>query len=327
MVGDHPILIIGAGIAGLSAAQRLSAANIPTIVLDKGRGVGGRMATRRAGEAVFDHGAQFFSAKTPDFQRFVNVAVEQGIAKEWWPAIADNKYPRWVGSQGMNAVPKLLAENCTVLKEKKVVKIEAEGDAWKVTTDDSDSYLASALLVTIPAPQALELLENNGIRFTDNPLTQINYHPCLAVLATLDVPSSIPAPGGLQINGAVVSWLADNFKKGISKHPSVTIHGSPEFSQKHLDSDLQAAGALMLEVMAEFIQPAKVLDWQIHRWRYSLAYERYPSTYFEAATVAPLLFGGDGFGMGNVEGAYVSGQEMAYSLIDRYPLPLFKVGS
>jgi predicted NAD/FAD-dependent oxidoreductase len=301
--------------AGLSAAQRLATSDIPTIVLDKGRGVGGRMATRRAGEAVFDHGAQFISAKTPDFQEFVNGAVKLGIAREWWPAIADNKHPRWVGSHGMNALPKLMAESCAVLKEKKVVKIQMVGDAWQVMTDDAGSFLASALLVTIPAPQALELLENSGIHFAENPLTQIKYHPCLALMATLDSPSSIPAPGGLQINGAVVSWLADNFKKGISKHPSVTIHGSPAFSQKHLDGDLQAAGNLMLEVMAEFIQPAKVMDWQIHRWRYSLAYERYPGPYFDATTAAPLLFGGDGFGMGNVEGAFVSGLAMADCLL------------
>ena len=37
MSKNHPILIIGAGIAGLAAAQRLAAANIPTIVLDKGK--------------------------------------------------------------------------------------------------------------------------------------------------------------------------------------------------------------------------------------------------------------------------------------------------
>jgi renalase len=222
----------------------------------------------------------------------------------------------------MNAVPKLLAKNCTVLKGKRVVKIEAVGDAWQVMTEDSDSFLASVLLVTIPAPQGLELLENSGIHFTENPLTQIKYHPCLALLATLDAPSSIPVPGGLQINGAVVSWLADNFKKGISKHPSVTIHGSPEFSQKHFDCDLQAAGALMLEVMAEFIHPAKVLDWQIHRWRYSLAYERFPAPYFEAKTTPPMLFGGDGFGIGNVEGAYLSGRAMADLLIERNTIAL-----
>lgn len=312
---ENPILIIGAGMAGLSAAQRLTAANLPTIVLDKGRGVGGRMATRRVGEASFDHGAQYFSAKTPDFELFVSDAVGQGIAHEWWPAIGDTKHPRWVGARGMNALPKLLAENCTVQKGKKAVKIEEAGGTWQVTTEDSETFAAAALIVTIPAPQALELLENSGLHLPENPLPQIKYHPCLALMASLDGPTNIPALGGLLANGPVVSWLADNYQKGISQAPSMTIHASPEFSQKHLDGDLQAAGSLMLEVVADLILPATVLDWQIHRWRYSLAYERYEAPYFEAQTKAPLLFGGDGFGMGNVEGAYLSGAAMADHLL------------
>lgn len=313
----NPVLIIGAGIAGLSAAQRLAAANISAIVLDKGRGLGGRMATRRAGETVFDHGAQFFSAKTPDFQEFVNGAVEQGAVKEWWPAIADTKHPRWVGASGMNAVPKLLAEKCTVLNGKKLVKIEANGDAWQVITDDSATYAASAVIVTIPAPQALELLANSGLHLPENPLHQIAYHPCLALLANLDSPSNIPAPGGLQLNHPVVNWLADNFQKGISKQPSITVHASPDFSRKHLDGDLLAAGQLMLEAVSEYLQPDTVVDWQMHRWRYSLAYERHPAPFYKAQTIAPLLFGGDGFGIGNVEGAFVSGLAMADYLLKK----------
>ncbi len=313
----NPVLIIGAGIAGLSAAQRLAAANIPAIVLDKGRGLGGRMATRRVGEAVFDHGAQFFSAKTPDFQEFVSGAVVQGTVKEWWPAITDTKHLRWVGTSGMNAVPKLLAEKCTVLNGKTLVKIEENGDTWQVITDDSATYAASALIVTIPAPQALELLARSGLHLPENPLHQIAYHPCLALLATLDSPSSIPPPGGLQLNHPIISWLADNQQKGISKLPSVTLHASPDFSRQHIDGDLLAAGQLMLEAVSEYLQPASVVDWQMHRWRYSLAYERYPAPFFNAQTTVPLLFGGDGFGIGNVEGAYLSGLAMAEELAVR----------
>lgn len=311
----NPILIIGAGIAGLSAAHRLAGAKVPVLLLDKGRGIGGRMATRRTGEATFDHGAQFFSAKTPDFQGFLETAAQVGVAREWWPNINDSQHPRWVGASGMNTVPKLLAGTSTVLTNKKVVKIEAVGDPWQVTTEDSGTFFASALIVTIPAPQALELLKNSSVYLPENPLSQIKYHPCLALLATLDGATSIPAPGGLQANRAVVSWLADNFQKGISKVPSVTIHASPEFSQKKIDGNLQSAAAMMFKAVADLIHPAQVVDWQMHRWRYSLAYERHPMPFFRANTDAPLLFGGDGFGMGNVEGAFVSGLAMANYLL------------
>ena len=56
---DHlDCIIIGAGIAGLLAATMLNRANMSVRILDKGRGLGGRMATRRQDGAVFDHGAQ-----------------------------------------------------------------------------------------------------------------------------------------------------------------------------------------------------------------------------------------------------------------------------
>ncbi len=320
MANHKQVIIIGAGMAGLSAARRLAAANIPVVVLDKGRGPGGRMATRRAGEATFDHGAQFFSAKTSDFQYFVEAAAAQGVVKEWWPGISDTRHPRWVGTAGMNGVPKMMAKNMTLLSGKRVVRFQAQSEGWLVTLDDGSSLEGSALLITVPAPQALELLENSQIHLADqglDGLRQIAYHPCLAVMATLDQPSGIPAPGGLQIADNAVSWLADNFQKGISKNPSVTIHASPEFSRIHLDGDLNEAGRLLLEAAAGYLQPASVLDWQIHRWRYSLAFQRHPSLFLQTETAFPLLFGGDGFGIGNVEGAYLSGLAMADQLAGR----------
>lgn len=323
MDNNHPVVIVGAGMAGLSAAQRLAAANIPVLLLDKGKGVGGRMATRRAGNATFDHGAQFFSSKTPDFQRFVKDALAKGVIKEWWPGIPDTHHPRWVGKAGMSAVPKLLAQNLNILNEKRVTQLQEQPDGWHVITDELDCYPASAVLITIPAPQALELLDKSAGHlpdFSHAPLHEIAYHPCMALLATLDRPSSVPSSGGLQIESGIVRWIADNYKKGVSEMPAITVHASPEFSRKHLQSDLDYAGELMLEAVTNFVQPAKVLDVQVHRWLYSLAYQRHPSPFWEPVEMPfPLLFGGDGFGSGNVEGAYLSGLAMADALLKHPP--------
>lgn len=318
-MSNLPVIIIGAGMAGLAAAQRLAAANIPALLLDKGRGVGGRMATRRAGEAVFDHGAQFFSAKTPGFQAWVTTARQAGVLKEWYPRSTGDQtpsHPRWIGAQGMNALPKMMAENCTVQKSVKVIRIAPRPGGWQISAEDETQYSARALLVTIPAPQALELLSNSGMDFPGMPLRQIAYHPCLALMATLDRPSAIPAPGGWAPENTPIAWLADNFQKGISPQPTLTIHATPAFSRLHLDGDLTAAGQLLLEAAAPWLGTARVLEWHIHRWRYSLAYERYAEPYWQAAAVSPLLFGGDGFGIGNIEGAFLSGWSMAERLLD-----------
>ena len=56
------IAIIGAGIAGLAAAQQLKQPDFGMTLIEKSRGVGGRMATRRINDLQYDHGAQYFSA-------------------------------------------------------------------------------------------------------------------------------------------------------------------------------------------------------------------------------------------------------------------------
>lgn len=73
------ILIIGAGMSGLTAASALQQAGREVIVVDKGRGVGGRMATRRIGAATFDHGAQFVTARTPRVAAAIQEWLKQGV--------------------------------------------------------------------------------------------------------------------------------------------------------------------------------------------------------------------------------------------------------
>ncbi|MCX7432565.1 MAG: FAD-dependent oxidoreductase, partial [Planctomycetia bacterium] len=73
---EPDVVIIGAGIAGLSAAGELVASGRRVLVLEKSRGVGGRMATRRVGEAVCDHGARFCTVRGPAFGGMVAAAHE-----------------------------------------------------------------------------------------------------------------------------------------------------------------------------------------------------------------------------------------------------------
>lgn len=77
------VAVVGAGVAGLTAARNLSASD-DVVVVDKGRGVGGRLATRRIGEATFDHGAQFITTHTPEFAEIVAGWERAGVARPWF---------------------------------------------------------------------------------------------------------------------------------------------------------------------------------------------------------------------------------------------------
>ena len=106
------ILIIGAGLAGLTAARVLGQLPEPpeVILVDKGRSVGGRLATRRMDGATLDHGAQFFTVRSEPFQAEVDRWIEAGVVEEWCRGFdPPDGYPRYRGVGGMNALAKHLS--------------------------------------------------------------------------------------------------------------------------------------------------------------------------------------------------------------------------
>ena len=92
------------------------------MVLDKGRGVGGRLATRRIEAGCADHGAQFFTVRAARFQQYVNRWLEQTLVFRWSTGWSDGSldtdisgdgHPRYAVRSGMNALPKYLAAEHT----------------------------------------------------------------------------------------------------------------------------------------------------------------------------------------------------------------------
>lgn len=317
-------LLLGAGLAGLTAARELTRQGHNVLIVDKGRGVGGRLATRRIANGRADHGAQYFSARSADFQALTQTMLTAGVVHEWHVEESDPAsfhHPRFVGAEGMSSIAKYLANGLTVQTEKRAVKVSQIESGWQVTFDDGQSVSADSLIVTIPAPQVLALWQESGLLLAPDEqaaLESIHYEPCLALLLQLSQPSNVPTPGGLKLPpDSPVSWIADNQQKGVSPGLStVTIHASHSYSQQHLDDpDLNALVPTLVAAVADYISPETIVGQQIHRWRYSNATVRYQEPFLSANTKAPLLFGGDGFGQGNVEGAYLSGLAMARALL------------
>jgi renalase len=320
------ILIIGAGLSGLIAARDLTRLGHAVVVLDKGRGVGGRLATRRIGDARADHGAQYLTATTPDFQALVDELLTANIIRQW-PAETPGHPPRYVGVDGMSGIAKYLAQGLDVRLETRATRLEPlpMGDC-RVHTNDGQTYDADALMVTIPAPQALTLLFDSPLLVLPlaelSALQKIDYRPCLTVMATLN---TAPTANQLSVlsrsvstfdaTGEPIAWIAENQQKSVSAQPVLTIQTGPVYSQTHFDDDLPGVGIDVMTQIAAIIPPDAVQSVQVHRWRYSLATQRHPDALLRTSAPFPLLFGGDGFGPGNLEGAFLSGKELAAGLM------------
>lgn len=306
-------LIIGAGMSGLSAAIDLQHNGWKVTVLDKGRGVGGRMSTRRIANGKADHGGQYFSAKTLDFQKFTQKLITQNIATEW--QVAGKDFVRYVGKNGMSDIPKFMAKGLAIQTGERANKIEKTAGGYVVSTESGNTYKADALLVTSPAPQTIELL--NSVNFDVNDavfesLNAIEYLPCIAVMALLNAPTKIPAPGNLTFENEDIAWIADNHQKGISESQTITIHATAQYSQANLEGNLEEIREELLAKASAWVSSESIVEKQIHRWRYSLPDKRHPEPFL--AVNESLLLGGDGFGIGNIEGAFISGKAMAGAL-------------
>ena len=159
------ILIVGAGMAGLTAASDLQQAGHNVLVIDKGRGLGGRLASRRIGQATFDHGAQFITTRESRFTAVIEGMLKMGVVEEWYRNSPDGSegHPRWRGKPAMTAVPKYLARDLNVLLEKKVVSLHRDPEGWITTLDNGEKIFAGAVVLTPPVPQSLVLLDTSEV--------------------------------------------------------------------------------------------------------------------------------------------------------------------
>ena len=291
--------------AGLSAANELVKNGHQVVVLDKGRGVGGRMSTRTINEVKADHGAQYFSAKTSEFQELIKKLQSENIVAEW--TIPQRANVRYVGGKGMNTIPKRLAQNLNVVLNEKVILISEN----EIKTESGNSYSFDNLIITIPIPQIIDLLNQSKIKISTQDqavFDSIHYDPCIAVMAVLNQSTDIVG-GGIILENQPVAWIADNFQKGITSVPTATLHASASYSAKHFDNDLQNVAKEMLSSVNQYITSNNVQSFQVHRWKFSNAVKRYDKPFYQVEN-QNIFLGGDGFGIGNVEGAFLSGYNL-----------------
>ncbi|MCU0279728.1 MAG: NAD(P)-binding protein [Candidatus Nanopelagicales bacterium] len=158
------VVIIGAGLSGLAAADELEAAGVDVAVVDKGRSPGGRLATRRIGTATLDHGAQFFTVRTPAFQQRVDDWIARGLVAVWTHGFGSAEmHPRYVAPAGMNSLAKDLSMGIDVSCSTVAVAVRPSGSQWQVVIDDGSVLLADRVMITAPLPQTSVLLADSGI--------------------------------------------------------------------------------------------------------------------------------------------------------------------
>ena len=304
------VAVVGAGVSGLVAARQLADEH-DVVVFDKGRSVGGRLATRRIGAARLDHGAQFFTSRGDGFQRQVDDWVARDVARIWCHGFDGDGdgYPRYCGTTGMNALAKDLASGLDCHTSRLVFACRPTEVGWDVVIDDGVVHEADALVLTCPIPQSWALLVQAQVGVPDQ-LFRREYHRTIGLLTVLDRPSAVAAPGGAQFDptdvDAPFGFIGDNAAKGISPVPAVTFHATQPWSTEHWDDDTETLRDLLLERARPWIGDATVIDAQVKKWRFAGPVEPWPDPCW-VDDEHRLVLAGDLFAGPKVEGAFDSG--------------------
>ncbi|MCK0098099.1 FAD-dependent oxidoreductase [Qipengyuania sp. S6317L1] len=309
------ILIIGAGMAGLSCADALKKAGREVRLLDKGRGPGGRMAARRAeisGATVsFDHGAQYFTARDAAFKEVVANWHAAGVVAPW-PAAGEDA---WVGVPGMNGPIRAMGIEHDVHWGVRGQTLSRLDQGWLVDAGD-DSFTADTVLIAVPAEQAAEILANVADDLASVP-AGVESAPCWAVMVAFEERLPIESDG-LRDADARISWAARNSAKPQRTGSETwVLHASPERSREIIDSPKEEAAKLLL---ADFFAqtgaaPQEPVHLVAHRWLYAMpAAVKGDAARFD--TALNLGIAGDYLHSPRVEGAFLSGRALAEAVIE-----------
>ncbi len=300
------IVIIGSGMAGLACARRLADAGQASIVLDKGRGIGGRVATRREGTMQFDHGAQFVNAHSAEF-----AAVLGTLSVADWQDGGGRTHS--VGVTGMSAIPKALAAGLDIRQKSLVTRLQQVGDGWVLDLENS-SLRSARVVVTVPAPQVAGLLGQ------DHPLVAglapVRLAPCLTLMAAVAAP---PPFITLKNSDDPLSWIAlDSSKPGRPQGLGAlwVAQAGEAFSAAHLEKTPEEIAALMVPLLCERLGVAsdRVTHAAAHRWRYARVTQALGQPFLCSAD-GTLYLGGDWCIGPRVEAAWTSGTAIADAIL------------
>lgn len=327
------VAIVGAGLSGATAARRLAEAGHAVQVFDKSRGVGGRLATRRADwtgpdgqlhQAAFDHGAPGFGASTREFREQVEAWQAAGLLQRWAPLMAPGSYvpldppSLWVPTPDMPALCRHLLGDLPVLLRCTIEALRHGPEGWSLQAS-SGSVVGrgfDAVLLALPPAQAASLLAPHRPDWAQRAQAG-TLAPCWTLMGETDEPDPAPSWQLAWPPNGPLGWIIRNDSKpGRWRQPgraSWVLHATAAWSATHLEAPAEAVREALQQALAARLGQAPT--WRhavVHRWRYA-SVPRSAATAGRCWWDPALGLGacGDALGGAGVEGAWQSGAALA----------------
>ena len=362
------IAIIGGGLTGLFTATLLERAFtqdnanfknqsiVPNIViLEKSRSVG-RLATRyRTDSATHKNwqwafGAQFFTAKSADFQQFIKPWLQSDLLQPWYANVVDlipsddaaqnadiqakeqwsSTQARYISTPKMTSWGRALADelkHTTINFKTRVAPLRKEdfveqNEANNKTElfDENGNSLGSYdwVICTAPNGQAVELMADSNFKELAK-ISEAQMQACYTLMLGWDKEQLLPPALNTSPPLWDVAYVQDSVLDRIfiehqkpdhgSLLPSITIHARNDWSEQHVDDDIEAVKAILLQAAKQALSwdenstPSQI---DCHRWRYAATLKQLDNTEFGILVDEPRqwIVSGDWCGQGNIESCY-----------------------
>lgn len=311
--------VIGAGMAGLSAARLLERAGIAVTVFDKSKGTGGRLASRSHQAGWIDHGAPYFSAETQAFEDGLRRHLaDPQLLQSWQPRIvgqpATDEQAQLIGVPRSSAVTRGLLGDLSFQPSTRITRLEADTGGWRLY-NDGESCLGTwkRVVLAVPAPQALPLLQKYPEFHAE--VARVHMEPCW--VAAVETAERVPELGEVTIapHPALRRITCNSAKPGRGEGPVYVLQASAEWSVRHLEDPPDRVGRHLHELfqtIAPGAAPSQLL--LTHRWRYAFT-ERALNQPFLYDETMQLGICGDWCLGRRVEDAWRSGTALARALL------------
>lgn len=307
------VTVIGGGISGVACANAVAAAGVPVRLRDRGRRLGGRMASRTLRDTGTAHdgrpvdiGASYFTARDPLFVAEVERWVEAGTVRPWTDSFhvagpdgiagVRSGPMRYAAPRGLRSVVESMIEPA--------VTVTSNDDVTEAPSD------TDAVALCMPIPQARRL--HSGL--PDSPIT---WEPVIAVTCVFHERTWIDLDGVFVNDDPVLTWIADDGRRRGDDAPVLVAHVHPVLSAGHLQ-DPQAVVPQAIATLRRVLGIADLPTWaDAHRWTFAKPMAAHPEPYW-LSDDGRVGVAGDAWADGpRVEAAWLSGHALGRALASR----------
>lgn len=314
------VVVAGGGISGIACARALLAAGIDVEVRDRGRVIGGRMASRWMDGRIVDSGASYFTATSAEFLEVVDDWFVRGLVRPWTHRFSVVDGPAaTIGDPRSGPVrysaPRGLRSLVADLASRAGVDVAQSAPIRMVTPGPVvDGDAVDAVVLAMPDPQALRHLDA-AFEPERAVLAGRAWSPVLALLAGWSHRRWAPLDGAFVHDDDVITWIADDGRRRGDNAAVLVAHSTASFARPRL-AEPSAAGPELVDAVRRLLTIPSPPTWAyVQRWTYARPEAPHDRPYH--LSPAGIGFAGDGWGEPKIETAWRSGTELGRALAAR----------